>query len=198
MPLHLQQHKSYHPYSKDNIERVRRDEEAARLAEESSGQQSLSAESEARLELLKKQVQKHKGDNGDRLKAAEKELDGKKGALDAFDRRQRGRVGLEAGPSTQDINESLVDKSGHINFWAGQEGLRKRQRSEGSKDIVSGKKRGNSDYEADKNAEKQKWEDQNTMYLGKPAKELHPWYQSEDLQSGEEQKKSHEQKLEAA
>lgn len=197
MPLHLQQHKSYHPYSKDNIERVRRDEEAARLAEEGKGEQSLLAESEARLEALKRL--KHKGNRGDddRLRAAEKELDGKKGALDAFDQRKREKAGLEAGPSRAESNVSLVDESGHINFWASQEGVRKRQRSAGQ-DITAGKRRGNSEYEADKNAEKQKWEEQTTMFLGKPAKELHPWYQNEDLQSGEERKKSHEQKLEAA
>ena len=31
--LNIAHHKSYHPYRRDNIERVRRDEEAARLAE---------------------------------------------------------------------------------------------------------------------------------------------------------------------
>ncbi|UZJ52639.1 hypothetical protein CBS101457_001959 [Exobasidium rhododendri] len=197
MPLHLQQHKSYHPYSRDNIDRVRRDEEVARLAEEGKEQQSLLAESEARLELLKSKRHKHKGEDGDRLRAAEKELDGKKGALDTYDQRQREKIGLDARPGQEEGSDSHLDKSGHINFWANQEGVRKRQRSEG-KDVVSGKRRGNSDYEAEKNAEKQKWEEQNTMFLGKPAKELHPWYQNEDLQSGEEQKKSHEQKLEAA
>lgn len=32
--LNIAHHKSYHPYRKDNIERVRRDEEEARLKEE--------------------------------------------------------------------------------------------------------------------------------------------------------------------
>lgn len=31
--LNIAHHKSYHPYRRDNIERVRRDEEAARQAE---------------------------------------------------------------------------------------------------------------------------------------------------------------------
>ena len=32
--LNIAHHKSYHPYRRDNIERVRRDEEEARLKEE--------------------------------------------------------------------------------------------------------------------------------------------------------------------
>lgn len=198
MPLHLAHHKSYHPYNKDNIEKVRRDEEAARLEEESKGERSLLAESESRLEALRRQKAKHVTDNESRLRAAEKELDGRKGALKDFDEKQREKIGLEAGPSRLRANgDTLVDRDGHINFWAGQEGLRKRQRS-GGEDASADKRRGNKDYESDKADEKKKWDERTTMYLGKPAKELRPWYQSEDLQSGEEKKKSHEQKLEAA
>lgn len=57
---------------------------------------------------------------------------------------------------------------------------------------------GNKDYEADKKAEAAKFEEQVTMFLGKPAKELHPWYNSADLKSGEERKKTEEQRLEVA
>jgi hypothetical protein len=198
MPLHLQQHKSYHPYNKDNIERVRRDEEIARAAEEGKEHQSLLAESEARIEALKRLKGRHNSGDGDRLRAAEREIDGQKGALTSFDKREREKIGAQAGPSRlTSSNDTLVDKSGHINFWVGQESARKRQHSNGEEKSV-GKRRGNSEYEAEKSAEKQRWEDQTTMYLGKPAKELHPWYQNKDLQSGEERKRSHEQKLEAA
>lgn len=199
MPLHLQHHKSYHVYNKDNIERVRRDEEIARLTEQGKEEQSLLAESEARLEALKKERNRHGGRDDSRLRAAEREINGKVGSLSSFDQRKREEIGLEAGPSRLDSNETLVDRSGHINFWAGQEGERKRQRSHGEETTSAGKRRGNSEYEAEKSAEKQKWEEQTTMFLGKPAaKELHPWYQSKDLQGGEERKRSQEQRLEVA
>jgi hypothetical protein len=196
MPLHLQHHKSYHPYNKDNIERVRKDEEIARLKEEGKEHQALLAEAEARLEALKRQKGRSSAIEGDRLKAAEREIDGHKGALTSFDQKEREKIGLLAGPSRLDSSkDTLVDRSGHINFWAGQE--KKRQRSAGE-EASSGKRKGNSEYEAEKSAEKQKWEEQNTMYLGKPAKDMNPWYQDKDLQSGAEKKRSHEQKLEAA
>lgn len=202
MPLHLQHHKSYHPYNKANIEKVRRDEEIARLAEEGKEEQSLLAESEARLEALKKKQKDRQGGRDDsRLRAAEREIDGKVGSLSSFDQKRREKNGLEAGSSSRlDSNDdTLVDTSGHINFWVGQEGDRKRQRSHGEEASILGKRRDNSEYEAGKSAEKQKWEEQTTMFLGKPAaKELHPWYQNKDLQSGEERKRSQEQRLEAA
>lgn len=197
MPLHLQQHKSYHPYSRDNIERVRRDEEAARLEEEGNAQQSLLAQSEARLEALKRRRHGSHGsqDRQDRLKAAEREIDGKRGALEAFDARQKDAVEGEAGPSGR---EEASTSDGHINFWADEEHVQRKRRPGNDAVAPRGKRKGNSEYEADKMREKQRWEEQNTMFLGKPVKELHPWYQSEDLQSSEERKRSHEQKLEAA
>ena len=42
------------------------------------------------------------------------------------------------------------------------------------------------------------YEEQITMYLGKPAKELRPWYSDKELKSGEERKRTDEQKLELA
>ncbi|KAF8511617.1 hypothetical protein BU17DRAFT_54522 [Hysterangium stoloniferum] len=51
--LNIAHHKSYHPYRRDNIERVRQDEEAARLKEAGEEGRMRIADSEARLDLLR-------------------------------------------------------------------------------------------------------------------------------------------------
>ncbi|KAF8496588.1 hypothetical protein JB92DRAFT_2817852 [Gautieria morchelliformis] len=51
--LNIAHHKSYHPYRLDNIERVRKDEEAARLKEQGEEGRMRMADSEARLDLLR-------------------------------------------------------------------------------------------------------------------------------------------------
>ncbi|KAH9487435.1 Leukocyte receptor cluster member 1-like protein [Psilocybe cubensis] len=54
--LNIAHHKSYHPYRRDNIERVRRDEEEARLKEEREEGRMLLADSEARIDLLRERA----------------------------------------------------------------------------------------------------------------------------------------------
>ncbi|CAD6985897.1 unnamed protein product [Tilletia controversa] len=54
MPLHLAQHKSYHPYNEKNKERVRKDEEQERLRLETEERQRHDAESDARIEALRR------------------------------------------------------------------------------------------------------------------------------------------------
>ncbi|KAF8580271.1 hypothetical protein K439DRAFT_1231550, partial [Ramaria rubella] len=51
--LNIAHHKSYHPYRQDNIERVRKDEEEAKLKEEGEEGRMRVADSEARLDLLR-------------------------------------------------------------------------------------------------------------------------------------------------
>ncbi|KDR70040.1 hypothetical protein GALMADRAFT_35279, partial [Galerina marginata CBS 339.88] len=51
--LNIAHHKSYHPYRRDNIEKVRRDEEEARLKEEKEEGRMMLADSEARIDLLR-------------------------------------------------------------------------------------------------------------------------------------------------
>jgi len=51
--LNIAHHKSYHPYRRDNIERVRQDEEAARQKEAGEESRMRIADSEARLDLLR-------------------------------------------------------------------------------------------------------------------------------------------------
>jgi hypothetical protein len=51
--LNIAHHKSYHPYRRDNIERVRRDEEEAAQNEAKEEGRVLLADSEARIDLLR-------------------------------------------------------------------------------------------------------------------------------------------------
>jgi hypothetical protein len=105
-----------------------------------------------------------------------------------------------------------METNGHINFWADLEKGVSRSLSLPFLYIVADRntqvqqptptperrRGGNAEYEADKRREEEKWDSQLTMYLGRPAKELKPWYTSEDLVSGEDRKKTEEQKMEAA
>ncbi|KAF9262465.1 hypothetical protein L218DRAFT_406813 [Marasmius fiardii PR-910] len=54
--LNIAHHKSYHPYRRDNIERVRRDEEEAKLKEAKEEGRLTLADSEARIDLLRKRT----------------------------------------------------------------------------------------------------------------------------------------------
>ncbi|KAJ7191682.1 hypothetical protein GGX14DRAFT_316644, partial [Mycena pura] len=54
--LNIAHHKSYHPYRRDNIEKVRRDEEEARLKEAGEEGRMLLADSEARIDLLRQRA----------------------------------------------------------------------------------------------------------------------------------------------
>ncbi|KAG9310423.1 hypothetical protein JVU11DRAFT_9562 [Chiua virens] len=51
--LNIAHHKSYHPYRRDNIERVKRDEEEAALKEAEQEGRIALADAEARLSLLR-------------------------------------------------------------------------------------------------------------------------------------------------
>ncbi|ESK93597.1 hypothetical protein Moror_1603 [Moniliophthora roreri MCA 2997] len=55
--LNIAHHKSYHPYRRDNIERVRRDEEEARRKVEREDERVMVADAEARIELLRKRAE---------------------------------------------------------------------------------------------------------------------------------------------
>ncbi|KAJ3993882.1 hypothetical protein F5050DRAFT_1576772 [Lentinula boryana] len=88
--LNIAHHKSYHPYRRDNIEKVRRDEEEARLQEAKEEGRMLLADSEARIDLLRQK-------SGSSKKKVDDEL------------RQL------ASSSTAAI--SLSNSGGHINFF---------------------------------------------------------------------------------
>ncbi|KAH8077746.1 hypothetical protein BXZ70DRAFT_695099 [Cristinia sonorae] len=92
--LNIAHHKSYHPYRRDNIERVRRDEEEARAKEAVEEGRMMLADSEARIDLLRQRAglgaaKKHKQKEDDDVPP-----------------------NPVAGPST------LTTSHGHINFFA--------------------------------------------------------------------------------
>ncbi|KAJ7577059.1 hypothetical protein C8J56DRAFT_837096 [Mycena floridula] len=89
--LNIAHHKSYHPYRRDNIEKVRRDEEEAKLQEAKEDGRLMLADSEARIDRLREKA----GSN----KKRPKEDDMK--ALEAAQARA-----------------SSISDSGHINLFA--------------------------------------------------------------------------------
>ncbi|KAF7289892.1 hypothetical protein MIND_01363900 [Mycena indigotica] len=97
--LNIAHHKSYHPYRRDNIERVRRDEEEARLKEEKEEGRLMLADSEARIDLLRERAG---------VKAAPK-------------RKKRDDDDLEKAMAirTQNVETGAVlpTTNGHINFF---------------------------------------------------------------------------------
>ncbi|OBZ77207.1 Peptidyl-prolyl cis-trans isomerase [Grifola frondosa] len=54
--LNIAHHKSYHPYRRDNIERVRKDEEEARQQEAVEEGRMMLADSEARMDVLRQRA----------------------------------------------------------------------------------------------------------------------------------------------
>ncbi|TCD61153.1 hypothetical protein EIP91_008833 [Steccherinum ochraceum] len=94
--LNIAHHKSYHPYRRDNIEKVRRDEEEARLKEAAEEGRLMLADSEARIDLLR-----HRAGLGFAKTSKQRDVDTNEAAHQP-----------EAGPS------SLATTQGHINFFA--------------------------------------------------------------------------------
>ncbi|KAJ2933226.1 hypothetical protein H1R20_g3811, partial [Candolleomyces eurysporus] len=100
--LNIAHHKSYHPYRRDNIERVRRDEEEARLKEAKEEGRMLLADAESRIEALRERAAISSNKNKklrDDEKALEKQL--KTGTSDTMS------AGVAQLPTT----------NGHINFF---------------------------------------------------------------------------------
>ncbi|EJD48462.1 hypothetical protein AURDEDRAFT_60920 [Auricularia subglabra TFB-10046 SS5] len=97
--LVISHHKSYHPYRRDNIQRVRDDEETARRKEEDDDARMMLADSEARIALLRKRKDGRGGKHGDDEPETEPEL--------------------EPGPSMPPPTEPIATTSSrHINLFA--------------------------------------------------------------------------------
>lgn len=93
--LNIAHHKSYHPYRRDNIERVRKDEEEAAAKEAKEEGRVLLADSEARIDLLRGKVGLGGAGKGKgKKKESNEDIIG---------------VGTGAG--------SLIGSGGHINFF---------------------------------------------------------------------------------
>ncbi|KAF8629685.1 hypothetical protein AX15_003326 [Amanita polypyramis BW_CC] len=101
--LNIAHHKSYHPYRRDNIERVRRDEEEARLREAKEDGRIMLADSEARIDLLRQRA----GVGADSKKKSRRQEDREEQRM--LEGRTKLDVTSESAP--------LPTTNGHINFF---------------------------------------------------------------------------------
>ncbi|KAK7087129.1 leukocyte receptor cluster member 1 homolog [Littorina saxatilis] len=157
--------KSWHVRTKKNIERVRKDEEKAAEEEKEKQRRVALAEQESRTEALRDRARKRGHDE-----------------IEAPSLLAVAEVSQAAGSSSvakvkKDIS---LSQGGHINFF---------------KDIEQGLVREgkNKEHEADKAAEKEKWEKDIGLltYLGQSAVETQnerPWYLQKSEKSAPEKK----------
>ncbi|KAI0828464.1 hypothetical protein BC628DRAFT_1337644 [Trametes gibbosa] len=111
--LNIAHHKSYHPYRRDNIERVRRDEEAAREAEAvAEGRMMLAVgisrcrgDSEARIDLLRARA----GLTGSKKQSKRREEEQREEAMLAGS--------SETVVAAATAVSTLTSSSGHINLF---------------------------------------------------------------------------------
>ncbi|EIN05413.1 hypothetical protein PUNSTDRAFT_25455, partial [Punctularia strigosozonata HHB-11173 SS5] len=149
--LNIAHHKSYHPYRRDNIARVKRDEEEARLNEAKEEGRMMLADAEARISLLRERA----GLNEKKPKREEEEL------MKALEGSRRAEI--EASTS------GLPTSGGHINFF---EDLEQQQISAA---LASASTKHRTPKDKAKEAEK---EDEKGVALAPSKKDLNPWYSS--------------------
>ncbi|KAL8280662.1 hypothetical protein RQP46_006985 [Phenoliferia psychrophenolica] len=191
MPIKLLVHKSWHVYSAENIAKVKRDEAKARGEEEESDRRSMLADSEARLDRMRKKRKKDHDGKGEGEKALDRQLKGL-GPPGADDEREVGGTVIirpdkgkakeaEAGPAAP------LDPGKHINFWSEFE--------------AGAVKTTSADHEAalQKVIEKEKMDEYTKMYLAKKGEgDMRGWYAREDLKTDREVKEGVEGNLERA
>ncbi|KAJ3876175.1 hypothetical protein F5051DRAFT_454019 [Lentinula edodes] len=116
--LNIAHHKSYHPYRRDNIEKVRRDEEEARLKEAKEEGRILLADSEARIDLLRQKNRSSKKHPDDELRqlassstavAAPASLSTSGGHINFFEDLEQNAIVAAAKASKKDL-PSETDK----------------------------------------------------------------------------------------
>lgn len=174
MPLNIAHHKSYHPYNRENIERVRRDEEAAELEAQAKEQKAMAAESEDRLRLLREQ---HRSNAHDQAGPSSGNGVNRRGRVDESDR---------------------AASSGHINFWADLEHSKgPREGSSRDHDALLGRPGSRRTTSAASTAPKERQQD-DQFYLAAIEKEGKPWYDDPEMQGPKERKRTEDQRLEHA
>ncbi|KAF7420970.1 hypothetical protein PC9H_011489 [Pleurotus ostreatus] len=96
--LNIAHHKSYHPYRRDNIERVRKDEEEAARKEAQEEGRMMLADSEARIDLLRERAGTQRDSSGRRS-------------------RKRDDFDEEKVATTSAPQPALTNPNGHINLF---------------------------------------------------------------------------------
>jgi len=154
------QHKSWHVWNRDNRAKVEKDVAAHKEVEEKKRKRVLEIEQEIRYTALKEKTKKRK-----------EEIESTDDDPDAYKRATAVIPYKESTP--------VDEKPQHINFFADIEA--------GAGQLVAGDR--NAEYEAEKKAEKQKEDRQNTNYLVPPQtsdfKVAAPWYALSKIENTE-------------
>lgn len=187
MPLHLLGKKSWNVYNQDNIERVRRDEAAAKAVEEAEEQRMQEADAERRMQILRGEIPtplqiEDKPDDG--LREGRPQGEGSQGLGRERKRRKKAgeddtdfemRLAYDQSASLKKeqqivlrkpIDAPLVDHSGHIDLFPQERNIKAVEKN----------------IEAEKEAAKKKkeYEDQFTMRFSNAAGFKqgleNPWY----------------------
>jgi len=178
MPLHLLHHKSWHVYNKDNVERVQRDKEKARLKEEAEEQRMNEIDQERRLAQLRGNAY------GIPVPEETATFTTKAPSKRGSDKRGSEDKGSEDGAVGRRVE---VESQKHFNLFEDVE-------REAKKGGITKEGEGNPEREKEVEREKKKWEDLVTSKLINSAKEHNPWYSTRDLRSGAEKQKSEVEK----
>jgi hypothetical protein len=126
MPLKLLQHKSWHVYSAENVARVQRDEAAAQAADEESDRRMMLADSEARLDRMRKKSRKRDRGNDEAEEEMERQLRGEK-RRDFGDKQPEEESGTRIIRPDKEQSKGKgkevgsIEANGHMNFWAEME-----------------------------------------------------------------------------
>lgn len=155
MPLHLLHHKSWHVYNTANVEKVRRDQENARLKEEAEEARMNAADQERRLQQLRGNAYGNTTPPPPSVSSTPQDT-----------------TGLESGPSNTipGLKKGLRGKGKHVNLF---------------EDVETQKKvETNPEREKELAIEKKKWEDQITSKFVNATNDHAPWYAQLDKVSG--------------
>ncbi|KAK1249904.1 hypothetical protein MKX08_009907 [Trichoderma sp. CBMAI-0020] len=186
MPLHLLGKKSWNVYNADNIARVRRDEAAAKAAEQAEEQRMQEVDAQRRLAILRGEapapLEDEREAGSDNAKGASGDARSKFPVNGRKKRKQLGeddtdfelRLAKERNNATYAIVESsrkvvssapIVDHAGHIDLFGDE-----RARAHAEK---------NPEAEADRKKKEREYEDQYTMRFSNAAGKdgiSQPWY----------------------
>lgn len=170
--MNILPHKSWHVRNKNNIERVRRDEEKAALEEKERQRKIALAEQEARTEFLRVKSRKRIEDAGN----SSNQVDNGKSEERI---QESAEFTFGAGALSEDIYSGK-----HINFFKETDGM-----------VVSDRK--NAEHEADKKKEQEEWEKKVGIltYLGQSSNETSAsWYNQRKRKHEDEEEEGNYEK----
>ena len=156
-------HKSWHVWNRDNRERVKKDEEQARVEAELAARRAEEAEQEYRLSVLRTRAAQARGED---VGVADVDEDGFR------DKKKKSEPALdEEGNPIEEYTPLGSTKLQHVNFF---------------EDLERGKKRNgaNTDHEAEKKKEQEKHEKKLGILVGLGQTVTDggmPWYDKEAL-----------------